>query len=456
MALVATTAIAICILFQGALRSLTTVLVFDLALHGCLSWPVCQDTITAGGQHACSISEGTFKLETPGSASVEDLEVEAPVGSSRPLAPAGLDPGFGLWLGATEGSLSSQEAGSCLRAWQSSTMFGGSPTHQAQQPAQTWPGWGSPLLRVSEDQLDALAVRMDDSIAQQLREKFRRQQIDDEKQADDQKQLQVAQRIKKVATRSPGERGAAKRRKTLAKESEDGGNGIYLEHLTDLKKYFMIIDPNQKAKYDAFIIIGLYAQIVGCVTLRVAGTDKVVKKWSLVRMLQKADAYKAALLAPRPSDADFAGDDSKDGRGFGMEVSGEEVMSESYVRELVQEVELAATEMEKYFASNRIGSPMLALASAATALNQTMLAVLTSLQHTQAAGKQITKEFAAMCLAGAAATEVSGLIPYDWDRVLEVATDLASKGVEDPIRSARPSECKWIGTTWMLPSARPR
>ena len=33
-----------------------------------------------------------------------------------------------------------------------------------------------PLLRVSEDQLDALAVRMDDSIAQQLREKFRRQQ----------------------------------------------------------------------------------------------------------------------------------------------------------------------------------------------------------------------------------------------------------------------------------------
>ena len=125
------------------MRSLTTVLVFDLALHGCLSWPVCQDTITAGGQHACSISEGTFKLETPGSASVEDLEVEAPVGSSRPLAPAGLDPGFGLWLGATEGSLSSQEAGSCLRAWESSTMFGGSPTQQAQQPAQTWPGWGS-------------------------------------------------------------------------------------------------------------------------------------------------------------------------------------------------------------------------------------------------------------------------------------------------------------------------
>ena len=313
-----------------------------------------------------------------------------------------------------------------------------------------------PLPRVSEDQLDALAVRMDDSIAQQLREKFRRQQIDDEKQADDQKQLQVAQRIKKVAKRGQGERGAAKRNKTLVKESEDGGNGIYLEHLTDLKKYFMIIDPNQKAKYDAFIIIGLYAQIVGCVTLRVAGTDKVVKKWSLVRMLRKADAYKAALLAPRPSDADFAGDDSKYERGFGMEVSGDEVMSENYVRELVQEVELAATEMEKYFASNRIGSPMLALASAATALNQTMLAVLTSLQHTQAAGKQITKEFAAMCLAGAAATEVSGLIPYDWDRVLEVATDLASKGVEDPIRSARPSECKWIGTTWMLPSARPR
>ena len=33
-----------------------------------------------------------------------------------------------------------------------------------------------PWPRVSEDQLDALAVRMDDSIAQQLREKFRRQQ----------------------------------------------------------------------------------------------------------------------------------------------------------------------------------------------------------------------------------------------------------------------------------------
>ena len=33
-----------------------------------------------------------------------------------------------------------------------------------------------PLPRVYEDQLDALAVRMDDSIAQQLREKFRRQQ----------------------------------------------------------------------------------------------------------------------------------------------------------------------------------------------------------------------------------------------------------------------------------------
>ncbi len=198
-------------------------------------------------------------------------------------------------------------------------------------------------------------------------------------------------------------------------EDEHSGNGTFLDHLKDLKLYFMQIDSNQEQKYNNFMLLSVYAQLTGAVQLRINSSNKLVKKWSSVRKLMKADAYKAASLAPRTSDVDFSGDAADNT----LQVEADNSMSDDYMKALIDEVADAVEEVSKHCEANAPMVPVIAHPSAATALNQSMLEVLKQVQQRQAIDGRVTKEFAAICLATAAGQEVMSTVPLRWDNVAE-------------------------------------
>ncbi|CAK0885098.1 unnamed protein product, partial [Prorocentrum cordatum] len=233
-----------------------------------------------------------------------------------------------------------------------------------------------PLPKVTEEQLDSLTVAMDDSPAQHLRKKFREEQLREMK-LDEQKA-----KLADAKAKAKGKEGQSKKKVPkkgelhIPVESEAGGTGAFVEHLNDLFKYLVQIDPNQKDKYTGFMVLGLFAQLTGGVAVKSGGGLKYIKKWSAMRRPMKADAYKAAAL-----------------------------------------------EMVKYFAKNNPAMPIVAHPSAATALNQAMLATLA---HAQSGATAPTRKDAAMCLASAAAGGVAEIIPAAWGTVLEAISIIRS------------------------------
>ena len=137
---------------------------------------------------------------------------------------------------------------------------------------------------------------------------------------------------------------------------------------------------------------------------------KQVSKWSVLRKLVKQDVYTAALLCPRPSDTGFAtGWDA----GIIVECGEAQTTNASALNDeqfaaLVDESQQALLHMAAFVKANDAKLPLMALPSAASTVNNVMLALLTSVS--QSGDKMPGRRAAAIALVQFAASEVESVL----------------------------------------------
>ena len=301
-----------------------------------------------------------------------------------------------------------------------------------------------PLTKITEEALEMLAVDMQDSSAEHLRLKFRKLQEDEQKRKADEDAKEMAIVVASGSREAPG---SAKKRSKKAKSKQQlpmeelGNVGDFLDHLADLEKYLLTIDPNQSAKYKKFIHLAIYAQLAGQVQVLIGGAGRVIKRWSIVRRLMKADAYKTALLRPRRSDTDFL-NDSDDMMGLlaaGEATASQKTVTNERAKEIMAEYMQLAEEMCSFFRRNNQTMPVMAHPDAATSLNQTMLSVMQALQpaigfsgaSTSASGSEPQAPNAPMTLITTAACHTLDVMPTKWNNLCVALRSLLTEGKQD-------------------------
>ena len=264
------------------------------------------------------------------------------------------------------------------------------------------------------------------------------------------------QKKEKVA----GSKGGSGSVRNMPAEIEEGAldtneNQVFLEHLSDLVKYLQEIDAaaTQRQKIESFRIMALKAALDGVINVDFktpAGIEvKKVSKWNTLRKMMNADVYRCALLTPRRSDVDFLPDESWEPNDGTSNNTGAGVAEESLPltpeqgRSRIEELKDTICAMLRYLQQNNPNHPPIAHMSAASALNNTMIAVLT--KASSIGGLFPDRRAACMFLATSALQEVDHLMPESWNEVCNL-TELLRKNASPA------SGCKLIATTDELDS----
>ena len=100
---------------------------------------------------------------------------------------------------------------------------------------------------------------------------------------------------------------------TVQPEMQSLASKSFLEAVSFHHDYLLKIDPRVTEKAEAFKLAALYGACVGHVPLTVrGGKRKLIRGFTPLGKLFKADVYRGASLRPRPSDTDFVGQTLED------------------------------------------------------------------------------------------------------------------------------------------------
>jgi hypothetical protein len=226
-----------------------------------------------------------------------------------------------------------------------------------------------------------------------------------------------------------------------AKEGDvDAWRVTFCLHLEDQMEYMSLLDERQRLKVAKFRLITLYAVATGKVRLQFGKQLKEVVGWHRLRLIFKSQVLKSAKLGPRPSDVDF--DELNRATAEALDDDGLTELDAAEDGPTNAEIDLSVCELSDSakllvtFLEQRGDVPIFAQMPVATALNQTMLAMMKrSMPHDGRLADALTASSALMFLAGAACEQVAFQIPPDADRVASLVSTVRLHHKEEMVRN---------------------
>jgi len=198
--------------------------------------------------------------------------------------------------------------------------------------------------------------------------------------------------------------------------AETGVGQTLLKYWESQEQYMLKLDGRQSGKVIEFFMCFLFSILNDVLPTGVKsadGKESTIKSWNTLRKLMKNEIYKAAKLAPRPSDVDF-GDYNALEDQLSLEDEPQAIVPrDDEILEAAMEFKAEAGRLSSFVQSNQIYTlPVVTHGSYGAVVNQTMLATLT---HMNTVGGSLqSQEIAAALLAEKAVEQIVASIPIEW------------------------------------------